>query len=321
MTVRPATPRKSLPDLVLVAHRLVTEEGDALRAALADFSASPQPGCPHQLDSRAWSQDGSNRDRERQRLLDLTGHQARLICVNAYDHLVTLGRVLGGDGAMPVFAHTTLSRVVCEAAVRVAWILDPGIGSEERILRGAVAFLASADERLRGVMSIPTGHFHPQLRQNMIASCTTERDQARKLIADAGVTLVPSGDGTRVTRLELKEPRIRVAVKLDVTRLMTEMLPDSPTWYNISSGVAHSHFWGIRDAAINSGGGELIISPNLMNVGAAVQCAISASALIISRCAEYYGHDPMPHVTRSQKRRTTLDPCMQRIATGRGATA
>jgi hypothetical protein len=70
-----------------------------------------------------------------------------LIYASAYDHLVTLGRVLGGDGAMPLFSHASLSRVVCEAAVRFAWLMDPGISSEERIVRGAVALSNSADER------------------------------------------------------------------------------------------------------------------------------------------------------------------------------
>ncbi len=57
--------------------------------------------------------------------LGLTVHQAVLIHINAYDHLLTLGRALGSDGAMTLFSHVSLSRVVCEAAVRFAWILDP----------------------------------------------------------------------------------------------------------------------------------------------------------------------------------------------------
>ena len=49
----------------------------------------------------------------RAKLLRYTRHQAMLIYANAYDHLVTLGRVLGGDGAMPLFSDASLSRVVC----------------------------------------------------------------------------------------------------------------------------------------------------------------------------------------------------------------
>jgi uncharacterized protein HemX len=51
---------------------------------------------------------------------------------------------------MALFSHSTLSRVVAEAAVRFAWLLDTDVSSEERVMRGAVALLVSADERLKG---------------------------------------------------------------------------------------------------------------------------------------------------------------------------
>jgi hypothetical protein len=317
MTVRPAAPEESLPELVLASQRMITEEGDALRAALADFSASPQPGCPQELDGKAWSQDAGSQGDQRRQLLGLTQHQARLICVNAYDHLLTLARALGSDGAMSLYAHSSLSRVVCEAAVRFAWILDSDIGSEERIMRGAVALLVSADERLRGVMTIPAPHFDLRLRQKLIDICTSERDSARALITGAGIRLVRSGDGKKVARLELDAPKVRVPVKLDVTGLMANLLPDSPSWYNISSSVTHSYFWGLRDAVTSAGGEPLALAPDLMDVGAAAECAISASGLIVSRCAAYYGHDPNPHVEQSKKRRSAIDHHMRRIAVAR----
>jgi hypothetical protein len=68
--------------------------------------------------------------------------------VNAYDHLVSTGRLLGSDGAMSLYAHTTLSRNVCEAAVRHAWLLDVSIRSEERITRSASMLFANAGNRL-----------------------------------------------------------------------------------------------------------------------------------------------------------------------------
>lgn len=51
MTVRPATPGESLP-VVLACHQTITAEGEALRAALADFSAGQHPGSPQELAGR-----------------------------------------------------------------------------------------------------------------------------------------------------------------------------------------------------------------------------------------------------------------------------
>jgi hypothetical protein len=83
-------------------------------------------------------------------------HQASLIYVNAWDHLITLARILGGDGAMPLFSQASVSRVICEAAVRFAWLMDPDISSAKRLVRGAVALHFSAEERSRGVHALPT---------------------------------------------------------------------------------------------------------------------------------------------------------------------
>jgi hypothetical protein len=51
MTIRPPS-GIPLPELVLVANRVLAEEAEALRTALEDFSNAPQPGCPWELDGR-----------------------------------------------------------------------------------------------------------------------------------------------------------------------------------------------------------------------------------------------------------------------------
>jgi len=95
---------------------------------------------------------------------------------------------------------------------------------------------------------------------------------------------------------------------------MSELLPDSPSWYNLSSGITHSYFWMLRDAVASAGGEPLAMTPNLMEVAAAAQCAISASGLIIARCAAYNRHDPEAHLQRTRQRRASLDPHMRRLA-------
>jgi hypothetical protein len=318
MTVRPATPDVSLPDLVLATRDVVLAEGEALRAVLGDLSGGRRPGCRAEQDGLVWSAGTDPQSLARQALVHLMSRQARLICSNAYDHLLTLGRSLGTDGAMPLFAHSSLSRVVCEAAVRLAWLLDPAAGSEERIIRGAASLLTSTDEQLRGVRSIPADRYHPDIYNAMIDSCAGEHDNVNTLITQAGLAKVMSKDGKQVSRLALDSPAVSVPVKLNVTEKMSDWLPDSPTWYNLSSGITHSHYWMLRGAmSPTHSAQELVLEPNLMEVAAAGQCAISGSRLIIETIADYYGHDPVEAGHASRVRRDSIDPYMAELAATR----
>jgi hypothetical protein len=296
---------------------MITEEAEALRAALDEFSGASQPGCLQELDREAWSDQSGSEAEARIQLLGLTQHQAVLIFINAYDHLHTLGRALGSDGAMTLFAHSSLSRVVCEAAVRLAWLLDPDVTPEQRIMRGAVALLVSANERLKGVQRIPEGQFNSALRQALIENCTAERDSAQSLITSAGIRQMTSRDKGSIARLALDSPKVSVPLKLDVTELAGALLPDSPSWYNISSGVTHSYYWALRDAIGSAPGTPLALTPNLLEVGAAAESAISASGLILARCGVYYGHNPQSHIQRSKARREAIDVLMRHIGVER----
>jgi hypothetical protein len=308
---------ESLPELVTVSREAVLAEAGALRDAMAEFSSEPQPGCPAELDAATWSDRALPGAEGRMRLSVLTRHLAMLVYANAFDHLHTLGRSLGSDGAMPVFSHTTTSRVVCEAAVRFAWQLDPGVSSGERLVRGAVALLDSEEQRLKGAMRLPEQF---GLRQTLVDQSVQERDRARQLIARAGVRLVPARKGDVIARLELDSPTgvsVSVPVKLDVTGLMAELLTESPTWYNISSGVAHSLYWGLRDAVASQPGESVELTPDLLEVGAAAESAISASGVILARGAAYYGYDPATQLKAAAERRESIDRLMRPIGAAR----
>jgi len=311
MTIRPPS-GFPLPELVLVANRVLTEEAEALRAALEDFSNAPQPGCPWTQDDKTVSDHAGPEAQGRSRLLRYARHQAALIYVNAYDHLLTLGRTLGSDGAMPLFSHASLSRVICEAAVRFAWLMDPGISSEERIVRGAVALFVSADERYKGVRGLPAERFDRRVHRQMLESCIAERDAVQELITGAGLTFGYTQNGKTKARLELESPKISVPLKINVTELMANLLPDSPSWYNIGSSVTHSLYWGLRDVDGSRPGEPLALTPNVLDVGAAAESAISASGLILERCGRLYGHDPRAHVRRTMARREAIDALMRR---------
>lgn len=104
-------------------------------------------------------------------------------------------------------------------------------------------------------------------------------------------------------------------LKINVSELMAALLPDSPSWYNIGSSVSHSMYWGLRDVDHSRPGEPLALTPNVLDVGAAVESAISASALILDRCGRMTGHDPTAQVQQAQKRRAEIDALMKRATT------
>jgi hypothetical protein len=59
----------------------------------------------------------------------------------------------------------------------------------------------------------------------------------------------------------------------------------------------------------------LDLLPDVMEMGAAAEAAISASGLILDRCGRYYGHDPQAHVQGARERREKIDALMRRAAT------
>jgi hypothetical protein len=72
-------------------------------------------------------------------------------------------------------------------------------------------------------------------------SCIAERDAVQELIEGAGLRrLRYSKDGKTKTTLELESPTVSVSLRIKPTELMAELLPDSPSWYNIGSAVTHS---------------------------------------------------------------------------------
>lgn len=311
MTIRPPSHVK-LPMLATRARIAIEQEAAGLTAALDEYAISaPKAGCPFESDTTAASRASLRVRRAQQELLTLTRRHARMMYVNAHDHLVSMGRLLGSDGAMSLFAHMTLSRSVCEAAVRHGWLLDPALSYEQRITRGAAVLIVNADNRLKGAKS-SLAKLDSRVAKPLIAKCIAEHEEVGRLIDRAGIQLVRSEKGPRITHVELRAPVVRVPTKLDVGPLMADQLPDSPGWYSVSSGIAHSADWMLADAVVGGADGpQLELSPDLLELAAAAQTAISASALIIERHAVYYGFDPEPYVRRSRQRRGILDVLMR----------
>lgn len=117
MTVRPPG-GFPLPEIVLVSSRVLTEEADALRVAMEHFGSAPQPGSPWIQDDESVANGADPVAQGRAMILRYARQQASLIYINAWDHLITLARVLGGDGAMPL--SRTASTGACETSTTPA---------------------------------------------------------------------------------------------------------------------------------------------------------------------------------------------------------
>ncbi len=63
----------------------------------------------------------------------------------------------------------------------------------------------------------------------MFDSCSQERDSIRNLIDGAGMAFGSSRKGSAKVRLELHSPKVAVPLKINITELMAELLPDSPS--------------------------------------------------------------------------------------------
>jgi hypothetical protein len=298
---------------VIKCRLALEQESRDLKAALDDYAERhPVTEGPYDADLSALKQaDSRLRDSQRD-LLSWAHYQARLTFVNAHDHLASMARLLGSDGAMSLYAHTTMSRSVCEAAVRLAWLLDPSISYEERITRSAAMVYYGALNKLKGARQALARPSDASLRDLLVGKVEAEFSQTRELINKAGMDLGLDSREKEVARIEFRSSGIKVPVTFKTGTHMERLLGDSPGWYLLSSAVSHSAPWVLDSAVIGGRGGpELSLTPDLMEIAAASQTAISASALLIDRHATYYGFDPAVYMRKSSQRRGIIDALMR----------
>lgn len=316
MTVRPPSPDIPLPHLVTKCRLALKQQVRDLKAALDATGGRPPSASSLFAGDLAAAELAVSSGRDGQlNLLPLGHYHARLTYINAYDHLASMARVLGSDGAMSLYSHTTLSRSVAEAAVRHAWLLDPSASYEERVTRYAAVTYYGADNKLKGAKQGLVGEIPAHVREFLISKCTAEFDQVRELISRAGMDLGRDKNGKSVVRIELRGTDVKVALKFETGPLMEKLLIGSPSWYLLSSGVAHSAPW-VLDSAVsgNRATPELSLTPDLFEIAGASLVAIEASALLLERYGTYFGFDPEPYTRKSRQRRGILDTLVREQA-------
>jgi hypothetical protein len=108
MTLRPPSADYQLPRLARKSRQALEQEGRALSTARQEFAqTAPADGCPWEVDVATASRADDDVRAAQQWLLEWCQHQARLIYVNGHDHLTSMARLLGSDGAMSLYAHVT----------------------------------------------------------------------------------------------------------------------------------------------------------------------------------------------------------------------
>ncbi|MFI9576066.1 hypothetical protein ACIG5D_31970 [Microbispora rosea] len=299
------------PAVVARVRKVLQQEFRALRKALEDYSTAPQPGSLFQIESAAWKTTPHPMRAHQRRLHQEALLQARLIVVNVLDHLRGADLLLQGGEWIPISSHMSLSRVTCEAATRVAYLLDPDVGYEVRTVRAAVMRMASEEANLTALRDIVRDQ--PELSV-ALAHAERTRDKVIDTITRAGITVHRDGKG-RPSRLEVAHTGIKESTRVEAIALMAKYFPHRPAWYRMTSGITHSGAWMLDDTIVSAPTDPLLaVDPDFYGIGASGLLAVDASALVAQSYARYYGHDPAPFAQASAMRTRAIDLVMNEFA-------
>lgn len=300
--MRPVT-GDQMPELINQSRFAVEREAASLGPRLGEIFTARATTGPGAEDRVAWRAAHKDRKYSRRKLTSCGLDQARLIYGNGYDHLVTLGRILGGDGQAALFAHTTLARSVAEAAVRIAWLLDPDTTYEQRLLRATALVYDGALNRAKGFREIPEqGHPLSNRRPALLADGEGTIRRLEKVIGRAGIGI----ETTKSKPVRLVLDGEKVPMNFETGPLMRGLLLDFPALYTMTSAVAHSTAWMLNEFREDHGP-ELQLNLNQTQLATAAKAGIASSELIIQIYARYYGLDPAPYVVESRRRVATID--------------
>lgn len=308
VTARPIHPDQRTPQIIRASGVAARNQAQDMLEAIGEYASTPAPDSPAVREPAALKMKGTVRAARHQFYMRALS-QARLRVAATYDHMVSMGRLLNGDGAS-LFAHTALSRNACEAAVRVHWLMSPAIGEHERIVRSAVSWYNGMQDHIRGAKALPEGH--PARPPERLQHFQDKLAEYLAITAQAGMSTALDSKGKTIVAFELGE--VRVPVKFNVSEQMAVCLPDAPSWYAIGSAATHGSIWVLKDA-VTSGEMDdyLHMSPDLLEMGAATWGVLSAAALVIRTYAEYYGHSPQARLAKLEERRSVVNRLMMDV--------
>ena len=275
---------------------------DDLRRTAEAHALTPEPDSLFLRDQLGWK-TAPHRCGAHQRRLWLDSRQlTRILLTNMIDHLSAAVRLLDGPGIF-LWAQSSVTRVACEAAVKIAYLLDPSISYDLRITRAAGLLIHSADEKVKAASRVTVVVFDAEDRARSEKNALLDRVRRAGIGASAGSAKpLTSPSGQEVQR----NPR--------VTELMDRYYPERPALYQQTSAVVHSTVWTLISAIASAPSTpELILQPDLLEIGATTLAAIDAACLASTMISEYYGCDPQPASARSRRRATAIDDLMKNV--------
>jgi hypothetical protein len=308
MTATPSHPDTVKPPLVTKSYKALRQELEALKRLVEEYASAPQAGCLYLQEKQAWKRALQHSQHAHRRRLWQQGMSlSRLTFANVLDHLWAIVQVLSAE-SITLYSHLTLTRVACEGAARIAYLLDDGANYDGRLLRAAAPLLVDAEGKVTATRDVVAAR--PDLPITLDRAIE-QRDTVLRMIELAGIR-VRRDTKDKASRLELGAPIQAEPCKLNLTDLMAKYFPERPASYRSSSGIVHSSPWMLSDTIRSSPlTPELVLEPDVPGIGAAVMTAIDASIIIMKAYARYYGHTSESAVRASRLRQQAIDVFMQ----------
>jgi hypothetical protein len=124
MTATSGTSKGVKPLLVTKSCRALIQELDELKRHVETYASTPQAGCLYLHEREEWKGAPQHSQHAHRRRLWRQGMSlSRLTFANVLDHLWSTTQVLNAE-SITLYSHQTLTRVACEGAARIGYLLD-----------------------------------------------------------------------------------------------------------------------------------------------------------------------------------------------------
>lgn len=298
MTAKQADPNAPVPQVIRSSRVALANQLETLALAPGRFFAAQIAGSPMKTDTLASNTAPAKYREYRRQLHAQTLHLSRLVTANVHDHVESLLQIISG-GSLPLFSHFSLARPAQEAAAYVAYLLDPAIDFEQRILRGAALLFGDARSDKSVVET-----FDPRL-QKAIGSRPDDRiDRLRKQIGDAGIAFI-----NQESSLQLGQQTARMSLRM--TDLVDATFPRRTSAYRIGSGSIHSLPGTLASKVTTMSPEEVMFTADVGDIGTAAMLCLEAVGVVIAAFAAYYGHDGEAEARATRTRVGVIDRLVQ----------